>query len=702
MFWARAIGIWLASVSALCCAPRVVFSVPAGDPAYDGAGISRLVVGPGGDLWVVGGVRSIVPTSWFAHIASAPFVTRLDPAGNVRWRTVLGEASELGMGPTAVAVDGAGNAFVVGQGPLSGSQILNGVARPLPSPWRFGRGSVVPSTGWLAKLDPGGQVLAYGLFGCSMGALPQDIALDASGSPVVVGNTTDPDFPTPPGAVGGPPRQPGLAWCTYSFVMRLLPDARSVVFSTCLGGTEWPCVGGSWCVGIGAHTGGNAVVVDGKGNIYVAGSSSATDFLPDTWQLGGGYLMVISADGSRLSSATRMAVAPEPGAMRLTSTGQLVMGATTWSGGLPTTPGVSQSEFRGCPPGQYPLCYHGGCVCRFSNGYVFEVHANGRLVRATYLGGQSATVGHLALDAGGNIWISGDKAGDDFPDTPGGLGRGGEFLMKLERDTFALAQAVRLPGGVGYGSIAFGSNGGLYIGAGSGLVSRVALDSSGPAILGVASAAAWSQVTGEVVPGELVGVYGREIGPPEPLYLELDAEGRVGTDLGGSRLFFQGLAAPLLYAQRDQINAVVPFAVAGMPEVNVELMQADKVVATQKVHVVDTRPVIWGLLNPDGSPNSERRPASKGSVVSVYAAGFGDLLPRPADGEVPTTVLGKPKAPVTVLLDAKPAEVLYIGSAPGLVAGVMQVNFRVPDCRQCELVLKVGTRATYVSLYVVP
>ncbi len=114
------------------------------------------------------------------------------------------------MGPTAVAVDGAGNAYVIGAGALSGSQLLNGVARPLPTPWRFGRGPVGPGTAWLAKLDPAGQVLAYGFFGGSRGALPNDIALDASGSPVVVGDTADPDFPTTPGAVGG--RRGRWAW----------------------------------------------------------------------------------------------------------------------------------------------------------------------------------------------------------------------------------------------------------------------------------------------------------------------------------------------------------------------------------------------------------------------------------------------------------------------------------------------------------
>jgi len=34
---------------------------------------------------------------------------------------------------------------------------------------------------------------------------------------------------------------------------------------------------------------------------------------------------------------------------------------------------------------------------------------------------------------------------------------------------------------------------------------------------------------------------------------------------------------------------------------------------------------------------------------------------------------------VTVSIGGQPAQVLYAGAAPGLVAGVMQVNVRIPD-----------------------
>jgi uncharacterized protein (TIGR03437 family) len=49
------------------------------------------------------------------------------------------------------------------------------------------------------------------------------------------------------------------------------------------------------------------------------------------------------------------------------------------------------------------------------------------------------------------------------------------------------------------------------------------------------------------------------------------------------------------------------------------------------------------------------------------------------DGLLARAALPKPRLPVKVRIGARDAEVLYAGAAPGLVAGVMQVNARVPD-----------------------
>ena len=43
------------------------------------------------------------------------------------------------------------------------------------------------------------------------------------------------------------------------------------------------------------------------------------------------------------------------------------------------------------------------------------------------------------------------------------------------------------------------------------------------------------------------------------------------------------------------------------------------------------------------------------------------------------TDLRRPLAPVTVRIGGQTAEVTYAGSAPGLVAGAVQVNARIPS-----------------------
>jgi uncharacterized protein (TIGR03437 family) len=94
----------------------------------------------------------------------------------------------------------------------------------------------------------------------------------------------------------------------------------------------------------------------------------------------------------------------------------------------------------------------------------------------------------------------------------------------------------------------------------------------------------------------------------------------------------------------------------------------------------------------------------RGAVLTLYVIGAGPFDPPLADGViVPLTppysqpVLGV-EVTLTVGSVTKVAEVLYAGAAPGLLAGVLQVNFRVPGDTptgaNATLVLHVGNAAT--------
>ena len=55
------------------------------------------------------------------------------------------------------------------------------------------------------------------------------------------------------------------------------------------------------------------------------------------------------------------------------------------------------------------------------------------------------------------------------------------------------------------------------------------------------------------------------------------------------------------------------------------------------------------------------------------------MTPVPADGSVTGTDLPKPTAKVTATIGGFPATVFYAGAAPGLVAGVLQMNLQIPN-----------------------
>jgi uncharacterized protein (TIGR03437 family) len=84
-------------------------------------------------------------------------------------------------------------------------------------------------------------------------------------------------------------------------------------------------------------------------------------------------------------------------------------------------------------------------------------------------------------------------------------------------------------------------------------------------------------------------------------------------------------------------------------------------------------------LNQDGTPNAPATPAATGSIVTFYATGEGATSPAGIDGKLGGAPLPQPLAQVAVTIGGMPASIKYAGGAPGIIAGVMQVNAVVPD-----------------------
>jgi uncharacterized protein (TIGR03437 family) len=213
-----------------------------------------------------------------------------------------------------------------------------------------------------------------------------------------------------------------------------------------------------------------------------------------------------------------------------------------------------------------------------------------------------------------------------------------------------------------------------------------------------------SFLSGAISPGELVAVYGANLGPDVIEGSQLDDTGHLTTKISHTKVFIDGIAAPLLYASANQVGAVVPFGISAAT-VQVQVQNGSQFSANFPIAVAPAAPALYSrdgtgggigvIINPDGKINSFGDPAPGGSVVSLYATGVGETNPAGNTGEITSSApYGVPVLPVKVFIDGIPADVLYAGAAPGFVQGLIQINVRVPAAAssgQDQMVLQVGS-----------
>ncbi|HYZ87407.1 MAG TPA: IPT/TIG domain-containing protein, partial [Bryobacteraceae bacterium] len=191
-------------------------------------------------------------------------------------------------------------------------------------------------------------------------------------------------------------------------------------------------------------------------------------------------------------------------------------------------------------------------------------------------------------------------------------------------------------------------------------------------------------------PGQIITIRGVNLGPDPGVAFTLNAQGRVPTVVSDTRVFFDGIAAPVIYASRQQVNAIVPYALAGRFSTRVQVEYLNQRSNTLDLRVVDSAPGVFttgggrgqaALLNQNSSVNSSTNPAARGSIVQIFLTGEGATRPEGIDGFVPLIAadLRTPGLPVVVRIGGVQAETVYAGSAPQAVLGLMQINARVPQ-----------------------
>jgi len=217
---------------------------------------------------------------------------------------------------------------------------------------------------------------------------------------------------------------------------------------------------------------------------------------------------------------------------------------------------------------------------------------------------------------------------------------------------------------------------------------RLANQQPGLPAAGVVNAASFQG--GAVVPGELVSLFGTALGPAAGAGIDLTYPRLVANSVAGVHVLFDGVPAPLIFVSAGQVNAVVPYSVAGKSSTQLQVEYLGSVSAPVSLPVAATAPGLFtatatgagqgAILNAaDESVNSASNPVARGDWVSIFGTGAGATTPASTDGLLVTAPYPQVSAKVTVTMDGLPCQTNYEGAAPYLIAGVVQINAQVPD-----------------------
>ena len=324
---------------------------------------------------------------------------------------------------TAIAVDGAGNAYITGYTQSTDFPLVNAYDRSL------GRKGDVDV--FVSKLNAAGTALVWSTY---IGGASIDravgVAVDANGSVYVTGSTSGADFPTTVNAW-----QKGITG-GGGFVAKLAPAGNALVYSAYLTGSN-P----------------SAIAVDSAGNAFVTGSatrsfvttpgalqttsasvSGSTAFLLKVNAAGTAPVFATFLGGSGGEDATSLAV---------DNAGNAYVGGWTTSADFPVRNAYQASKRSA------------------KDGFVAKIAGDGSLIiYATLLGGSlDDAVNAIAVDRAGNAYIAGETYSSDFPVISGfqmqkagrlliGSSLGNAFVAKLGSSGRTLVYASFLGGEV--------------------------------------------------------------------------------------------------------------------------------------------------------------------------------------------------------------------------------------------------------------
>jgi uncharacterized protein (TIGR03437 family) len=550
---------------------------------------------------------------------SEVFVAKLDAANTRAWiQYFSGKDIEYG---TAIATDRDGNIYSAGY--------TTSPNFPLQNPLQ-----TQPAGAFILKLAANGSRLWSTYYGVS-GTRVTSLAVAPDGTLVLAGSIITDSF-----------------FNTRAFVTKIDVAANKLLWTEQYGGTQLACTGGSSCF-LSARLNSAVVALDAAGNIYAAGTTNTLDF-PTTpgafLERGyGPYIRKLSPAGTVLWSTYLTAnrygegfpVSPAD-SLRAVAAG--ADGSVYFTGGgsaqWPTTAGAYKRAFEAGEP------YRGVPLLR--NPYVAKMNAAGTaLIYSTFIGHSDQDTVSIAVDDAGSACVNGPS----------------DFVTAVNPAGSALTFDASYARGARGTQIALDGRGRIHAAGGLGLITILDRAASPAGISGVGNAAG-DTVAGRVAPGELISIYGWNL---------------------GDEVFVDELPAPVLYLSAEQVNAVVPFGVESRELVTIVVRRQGVDMAKAVVAITPAIPEIFRIadgaaaaLNEDGSVNSAENRARLGSVVTVWGTGAPRWPSGTRDGAInPSDRLIH--LDVSAVNGYQPfTEVIFAGAAPGMVAGVFQLNVRLP------------------------
>jgi uncharacterized protein (TIGR03437 family) len=610
------------------------------------------------------------------------FVTKWSPDGSrVLYSTYLGGSQQDQ--PSGIAVDATGSAYITGFTSSPNFPTTSGAFQT-----RLGSTQDV----FAAKLSPDGSQLIYSTLLGSQSAASTGIAVDGTGAAVITGLMQG-SFPVTPNAFQSMPvagcnlaQSPAMRISGDAFVTRIAANGGSLLYSTLLGGS--------------CATNATSIAIDVKGDAWVTGSTESPDFpvTADALQptFGGGFYDAFLARFNPSGGLDYATYVGGPGydtlnAIAFDSSGDVFLTGETGGFSQPASAGAIQKQVSASCPEFFigPSFYYPQ-----GNGVVLKLDPAAHSVqRLTYLGAPLCLLGtSIAVDSSGAAWIGGSlNPNGSAPPTvsPFEIGIGQGFLTKLSADFTQVLFSTYFDPVVG---LAVDSSGLAYVAGTSAYNTSTGMQSAYVSMIDPAPPAISLDSVASVVfigsfpaiaPGEVIRIAGKNMGPAAAVPGVIQS-GVLASTVAGVQVTFDGVAVPLLSVSAQEIDLVAPFELAGKSRTSVQVQFNGVLSNRVQVAVTGTALQILGVFNQDYSVNSASNPAAAGSIMALYVSGVGQSSPASQDGRVNAAPLAGFAMPVQVEWIANnPNEptilpVTFGGAAPGLAAGIFQVNFVAP------------------------